>query len=284
MVQLQYNYSVDLDDAYSELKAAMDNLKGDLPDGCKDPTIMEISMSSSATMSISATSSSGQDVQEILEDTVVPKLESLPGVAKADLSGAKEKYLRVVLDEAKMNQYGLSISSIGSAISAADLDMPVGSVTVGSQDIALSVGGSIEVATPDFTSIPIQTASGQQIKLSDVTTFCNLYEEKADSISRYNGKTSVLLDITKQNSASTISVCSSVKNALDSFTADGIDFQIISSEADNVIDSLMSVVETLLVGVALTMAVLFLFFGNIRASLIVGCSMGLPVASALISA
>lgn len=282
MVQLQYNYSVDLDDAYSELKAAMDNLKGDLPDGCDDPTIMEISMSSSATMSISATSSDGQDAQEFLEDTVVPKLESLAGVAKVDLSGSKEKYLRIVVDEAKMNQYGLSISSIGAAISAADLDLPVGSVAVGSQDIALSASGDIEVATPDFTSIPIQTASGQLIKLSDVTTFCNLYEEKADSISRYNGKPSVLLDVTKQNSASTISVCSDVKDTLDSFTADGVDFQVVSSEADNVKDSLMSVVETLLIGVALTMAVLFLFFGNLRASLIVGCSMPLSILLSMI--
>lgn len=282
MVQLQYNYSVDLDDAYSELKAAMDNLKDDLPDGCDDPTIMEISMSSAATMSISATSYDGQDAQEFLEDTVVPKLESLAGVAKVDLSGSKEKYLRIVVDESKMNQYGLTISSIGAAISAADLDIPVGSVAVGSQDIALSASGDIKVATPDFASIPIQIASGQLIKLSDVTTFCNLYEEKADSVSRYNGKPSVLMDITKQNSASTISVCSSVMDTLDSFTADGVDFQVVSSEADNVKDSLMSVVETLLIGVALTMAVLFLFFGNIRASLIVGCSMPLSILLSMI--
>jgi len=188
MVQLQYNYSADMDDAYSELKAAMDNLSGDLPDGCDAPTIMEISMSTSATMSISATSPGGENVQETLKNTVVPQLESLPGVAKVDLSGSNEEYLRVVLDETKMDQYGLSVATIGTAISAADFDMPVGNVIVGSQDIALSIGGNIEIASPDFTSIPIQTATGQIIKLSDVTTFCNLYEKPANKKSIANSE------------------------------------------------------------------------------------------------
>ncbi len=90
------------------------------------------------------------------------------------------------------------------------------------------------------------------------------------------------MKVTKQNSASTISVCSSVKDALDTYSAEGIDFQIISSEADNVMDSLTSVVQNLLVGVVLTMAVLFLFFGNIRASLIVGCSMPMSILLSMI--
>ena len=89
-------------------------------------------------MMISATAPAGIDVADYLDNEVVPALENIGGVARVELSGARDEYLRIVLDEAAMRQYGLSISTVGSAIAAADFDMPVGSVSLGSQDIALA--------------------------------------------------------------------------------------------------------------------------------------------------
>lgn len=66
--------------------------------------------------------------------------------------------------------------------------------------------------------------------------------------------------------------------------ADGsVTFEVISSEADNIIDSLLEVVKALAIGVALTMLVLLIFFGDLRACLIVGCSMPLSVLLAVIA-
>lgn len=282
MIQLAYSYSANLDDVYMELKAAMDNLANQLPDGCETPTIMEISMDSQATMSISATAAEGVDVQGYLTDTVTPILEGVSGVARVEVSGAQTEYLRIVLDEARLEQYGLTISDVGSAIAAADFDMPVGSVTMGTQDVALSASGDIQVDSLDLQSVPLQTRTGQMIRLTDVTQFLNLYREDAESLSRYNGQESVLLEITKQDSASTIAVCSGVEEALARFAGDGISFTVINSEADSVLDTLSEVIQTLLVGVVLTMAVLLLFFGSLRASLIVGVSMPLSILLAII--
>lgn len=282
MIQLSYNYSVDLDEAYMELKETMDNMAGELPDGCEAPTIMEISMSSQSTMVISA--SSGNDgIQSYLEDVLVPSLEGINGVAKVDLSGVRDEYVRVVLDEAKMEQYGLSVSSVASAIMAADFDMPVGSVTVGSQSIALSAYGDLDISSSALSDIPIMTTAGQMVRLRDIVSYLNLYQEEADSVSRYNGEDSCLLEITKKKSASTLSVCRSVEDVLSQSAGEGeIDFWIVSSEADNVMDTLIEVLKTLLTGVVLTMAVLLVFFGDVRASLIVGCSMPLSILLAMV--
>lgn len=282
MIQLTYDYSASLDDAYMELKAAMDNLANQLPEGCESPVIMEISMDSQATMSISATAEEGMDVQGYLTDTVAPVLEGVSGVARVEVSGAQAEYLRIVLDEARLEQYGLTISDVGSAIAAADFDMPVGSVTMGTQDVALAARGDIQVDSLDLRSTPLQTRTGQMIRLTDVTQFLNLYREDAESLSRYNGQESVLLEITKQDSASTIAVCGEVENTLERFARDGISFTVINSEADSVLDTLAEVLQTLLIGVALTMAVLLLFFGSVRASLIVGISMPLSILLAII--
>jgi len=280
LVQVQYKYSVDLDDAYMDLKNALDNLE--LPDGCGDAVIMEIGMLTQGTMMVSANSVGSENMQSHLEDVVVPALKNIGGVARAELSGTQDEYLRIVLDEAKMSQYGLAISSIGAAIAAADFDMPVGSVTIGTQDVALSASGDIDISTQNMRDIPIQTARGQIIRLHDVASFINLCHTDADSVSRYNGNDSVLLSITKANSASSVSVCREVERVLEENSAGIVEFDVIYSEADNIIDSISEVIKTLAIGVILTMLVIILFFGEWRASLIVGCSMPLSVFLAVI--
>ena len=81
MVQLTYEYGVDMDEVYSDLKSAMDNLMSDLPDGCEDPMIMELSADFMPTMILSAIAPEGTDVAGYLNDTVVPAIESIGGVA-----------------------------------------------------------------------------------------------------------------------------------------------------------------------------------------------------------
>ena len=281
MIQLTYKYGADMDDIYSDLKSTIDNLMGSLPEDCEDPLIMELSADFMATMTVSATAPEGIDAADYLNDTVVPTLERISGVAMVEVSGTQDQYVRIVLDEAAMQQYGLSISTVGAAIASADFDMPVGSVTLGTQDIALSAYGNID-ADPDFRTLPIQTPSGQTVMLDDVATFFNLYEEEADSISRYNGQESVQLSITKQDSASTMDVCSAVTDALSQYSADGVAFEVIYSEGDSILETLGEILNTLITGVILTMAVLFLFFGDLKASLIVGISMPLSILLAVI--
>lgn len=280
LVQVQYNYGVDLDDAYMELKAALDNQE--LPDGCGDAVIMEIGMLTQTTMSVSANAVGEGDIQEYIEDTVVPALKNIRGVAKVDVTGVREEYVRIVLDEAKMQQYGLAISSISAAIASADFDMPVGNVTIGSQSIALSASGDIGLNVDNLREVPIQTAKGQIVRLGDVATFVNLYKKDADSISRYNGHPSVLIQITKANSESAVDVCDDVEAVLEEYSAGIAEFDIVYSEAENIMKSITEIIKTLAIGVLLTMLVLFLFFGEWKSSLIVACSMPLSVFLAVI--
>ena len=282
MVQLSYNYSVVLDDAYMELKEMIDNMMSELPENCGEPTIMEISMSSQATMTVSV-SARGDGIQQFLKDDVVPALEGLNGVARVELSGAQDEYVRVVLNETKLKQYQLSIAAVAAAIQAADFDMPLGDVKVGSQEVALSAYGNIDVSSQLMRNIPIETPSGQIVHLSDVTSYLNLVWDEADSLSRYNGEESYLLEITKKSSASTINVCREAEKLLRQYSAEnGLDYWIVSSEADNIMDTMTEVLTTLIIGISLTMFVLLLFFGDIRASIIVGFSMPLSILLAMV--
>ena len=281
MLQLTYKYGVDMDEVYSDLKNSMDNLMPTLPEDCEDPLIMELSADFMPTMILSAVAHEGMDAASYLNDTVVPVIESVGGVAQVEVTGAQDEYLRIVLDEAALQQYHLSISAVGSAIAAADFDMPVGDVTLGTQDIALGVYGSVDV-NADFRNLPIQTPSGQMVALGDLCTFFNVYEKDAENLSRYNGGDSVMLSVTKQDSAATVDVCEDVMEILDQYSVDGLSFEVIYNEADSIMETLGEVLNTLITGIILTMLVLFLFFGDLRASLIVGISMPLSILLAVI--
>lgn len=282
MVVLSYNYGTDLDDAYSELRSAMDMVMMQLPSGCEDPTILEMSSTSMASVMATVSAPEGFDIDAYLDDTVIPALENLSSVAQAETMGSQEDYIRVVVDEAALSQYGLSISSIGSAIATADFDMPVGDVTLGTQDIALGVYGSVGTELESLRALPIKTSSGQTVKLSDVCTFADFYTKETESVSRYNGNDTVMLSVTKQDSAVAVDTCRAIVKILEQCSVDGVEFQIIYNEGDSILDTLGEVLETLIIGVLCTMVVLFLFFGEWRASLIVGLSMPLSILLAVI--
>ena len=282
MLQLTYKYSTDMDDAYTEVKNTVDNMMNQLPDDCGDPVIMELSADYMPTLTVSAVAPDGVNVTSYLNDVVVPAVESVEGVATVSVSGTREEYLRIVLDEAKLRQYYLSINAVGAAIAAVDFDMPVGDVTLGSQKIALGVYGNIE-AGPDLRNFPIQTPTGQIITLRDISRDINIHRVEAESISRYDGNDSVMLNMTKQDSASTVAVCNDMMKILDRLEAeDGMGFEVVYSEADSILQTLGEVAKTLAMGVLLTMLVLFIFFGDIRASLVVAISIPLSVLVAII--
>ena len=77
-------------------------------------------------------------------------------------------------------------------------------------------------------------------------------------------------------------VCGKVLDTLDGYAGQGISYEVINNEADNITVTLQSILQTLLIGVVLAMAVLFLFFGDWKGSLVVGISMPLSVLLAVI--
>ena len=280
MVMLMYDYDTDNDDNYSALKEKLDGLQSTLPDSCHTPSIMEMSVNSMPTMMVSVNSNGSADALKYAEDTVVPELEKLSGVAQVETSGGTENYVQVLLNEEKMSQYGLNISTIAQMIGAADFTIPAGSVSNGNQDLSVSAVAELK-DLESIRNVTLTTGTGALIHLSDVATV--QYKQKdASSISRYNGNSNISLTITKTQSASTMDVCKRIQRVLDRCTNNAISFEVTYTSADSIQQTMQQVLQTLAQGVLFTMAVLFLFFGNIKASLIVGSSMPISVLLAIV--
>lgn len=273
MVLLQYDYDQNVNDAYLDLRAALDQVKGDLPDDAQDPMIIEMNMDSMPSISYSVSTTDGTDALAFVNQDVVPELEALSTVAQVTVSGGQEQHIKVELNRDEMSQYGLDMNSIAQYMKASDFTIPLGSVDQGSQSISVISTADTDTVQA-IRKIPLRTATGSLIQLSDVADVEWAVKE-ADSIARYNGEDTVTVSMTKNQSASTIGMVNSVKETMNDIQEKNENVVVAATydASDMIKESLGSVGSTLVLGVILSMIVLFIFFGDWKASIIVGCSM-----------
>lgn len=284
MVMLEFPYSEDIDDKYQDVTSALAMVR--LPDDCSDPTIMKMSSSNmnSSIMRLSASVESGSSVTDYLEDNFVPELEKIDGVSEVSTRGGKREYISVELDENRMSQYGITMTDVRNAIANAEFELTVGSAKRG--EVELSLVGSTDYENwKAFAEIPISLPSGDILHVSDVATV-DMLEEERSSYSRTDGMETVSISITKEQTGNTIEICEKVVEVVNRFNESGelgVEIMINSNSGETIMENIMSVVQSLMLGLVVAVLVLYFFFGEWRASVIVGLSMPLSVMTALVA-
>ncbi len=281
-VMFSYEYGIDIDEAYADLRSALDTASLQLPDDAQDPVIYEMDMNAQDMMTLSVTSTGDTDVLAFVEDELRPELERLSDVAQITVSGGEQDYIRIQLHRDKMQQYGVTMANVRSYIAATDFTVPIGSVDQGAQSISTSAS-SKPANLMDLQNVPIITARGTTIALSDIATV-SMSARANSSISRYNGQDSISIGIAKVQSEGTVDVSNHVKSLVERKKEknSAIQISVAYDAADSIKSSLSSVAETLVLGVLFSMLVLFIFFGDFKASLIVGSSMPISLLATLI--
>ena len=281
-VLFSYEYGVDIGECYADLRTALDTASLLMPADAEAPVVIELNMNQTADMTLSAVTDENMDLRKKIEDELVPELESITDVAQVSVSGGAQDYIRVLLNEDAMRQYGLTISNVASYLAAVDFTLPAGSVRQGSQDVSVSTAMEYNTAQK-LNRVPIVTATGGVVQLSDIAEVSQV-KEASDTISRSAGRDNVSISVQKKQSASVVQVTDSVEAAMAEFSAANPDVSLVMeyNSADTITASLWSVAKTLIAGVFISMAVLFLFFGDFKASLIVGSSMPISLLATVI--
>ena len=282
LVIIQYDYGKDIDEAYDDLKKKMDALEGDLPDDCNAPVIMEMNIDEMDTVSLSVNNKAQSDLYNYVNNKIVPEFEKITTVTDVSISGGQKEYIQVQLIPEKLEQYHLNLSSVATAIGSADFTYPAGDTIVGGQKLSVSAGTQYDTEEL-LKSIPLNLGNGNVIYLSDVANV-QMAKEDASSIARYNGEDTISIGIKKQQSASAVDVSKAVKQTIKNLTDADENLEIItvSDTSDEINSSLKSVMQTMVMAVVVSMLIIFLFFGEIKASLIVGTSIPISILAALI--
>ncbi len=282
LMLIQYEYGTNMDTAYIDLKKAIDGIRSDLPDDITDPVIMELDMNAQAVVTLAVSGDVGSNLYTYVDNNIVPEFEKLSSVGEVSLSGGQESYIRVQLDPEKMAQYHLSMTTVAQLVGAADYTIPAGDVTVGRQDLSVSVGNDFDTVE-SLKNVVIPLANGDIIHLSDVAEVSDGLK-KADSIGRYNGEDIISLGIKKQQSSSAVEVSKQVMQEIEEITSKNpaVHITVVNDSSDTITESIQNVWQTLVIAIILSMIILWLFYGDIRASLIVGTSIPVSVMIALI--
>lgn len=283
MIMLEYEYGTDMETAYDNLKKKVDAAVQELPSAAGTPVIIEMNSNASVDISLVVDKPSESNLYDYVKNNISAELEKLSSVAKVSVYGGSEKYIRVQVSKEKLKQYGVTMSSIANDIKAADFSVPAGDAQVGSQE--LSVTTRMKYNTQEMLkNIPLTTAGENIIYLGEVADI-GMASDSGESIARYNGKETVSIQLTKQQSSTAMELSSQVKNLIADLMQKqtGLTIEIVSDSSDSMKSSLKSVAETLVMAVVISMAVIWLFFEDLKASLIVGSSIPISIMASLIA-
>lgn len=283
VVLVQYKYGTNIDTAYINLKKAIDGIRSQLPEDVEEPNILEMDMNTQPVVTLAVSGQVDENLYTYVDNNIVPQFEKLSSVGEVSLSGGQASYIRVELIPEKMEQYHLNMSAVAQIVGAADFTLPAGDVHVGRQDLDVSVGNNYDDAE-SLKSIAIPLNGGDVIHLSDIAIVYSALED-ADSIGRYNGEDVISLGIKKQQSATAIDVSGEVMKQIEAIriTNPGIRITVINDSSEMIQESISNVFQTMIIAVLLSMVILWLFYGDLRASIIVGTSIPISIVLALIA-
>ena len=280
MIMLEYDYDTDMDEAYSDLTKSLNSIR-DLPDDV-EPTVMEMNNNAQASMMLTIANPSQENLYDYVDQKIVPELEKLSTVAEVSTMGGSSEYIKIELMSDMMEQYNVSISDIKSAISAANLSYPSGSAESGNLDLSVSTLTQHDTLD-ELLEMPITVSGNKIIYLEDIAVV-SYAEEQKGGVSRYNGEETISISLTKQQSSTAMDLSKQVQKVIKSLQNDDDDLTITVArdEADSIQDSLKDVAETMAMAVVISMIIIFLFFGDFKASLIVGSSIPTSILMSLI--
>ena len=272
-VTIEYDYGTDLKAAKEELQNAINDVKASLPKDV-EVTIDQFSNNDESIFEACVLSDDPDlDVSSLVKQEIEPKLKNIEGVAKVEVMGGKSRYISIELSPDAVAQYGLDVAAVANIISNASFVTPAGSVSYGDQTINVST--TVAVSTiDDIKNVPIKLGSGDVIHLYDIADirFCDTPQNYFYTI---DGKDGIQISIKKSQRANVVTVGEQIRSVIETASAENPELDIVTIK-DNSIPiqkSIQNIFYTLLLGIILSMVVLFVFFGDLKASLIVGSSM-----------
>lgn len=267
---IEFRIEVPTDKAVQDTKDAIDRIRGSLPSEIEPPTVTRIDVEGQAilTYAVKAPNLSFEEVSWFVDDTIKRSLQGRPGVGRVDRYGGADREVRVELDSARLAAFGLSAGSVSQQLSLTNANLGSGRSEVGAGEQAIRTLGDAQTVE-GLADTTIATPSGRYVRLSDLGTVTDTYEELR-SFSRLNGEPVVTFAVFRAKGASDVSVKETVTTQLDAVRAAHPDVQILP--VDDLVyfteGNYEAAIATLIEGALLAVIVVFLFLRNWRATLI----------------
>jgi len=283
--KIYFQPDVNLDLAISQIVAATNSIRALMPTGIQPPVVVQYSASAVPVMQISLSSDRLSETQ--LYDYGIYRLRQMiapvHGVTLPTPAGGKYRQIMVDIDQTKLLAKGLTPLQVVNAVNAQNLTLPGGTAKIGETQYTVRTN-SMPPTVEALNDIPVSYTNGATVFLRDIghVRDGNLVQQ---NIVRANGKHSVLLSIIKNGNASTLTVVNAVKHVLDVARAaapPGMSINSLFDQSVFVTSSVMAVLREGAIAAGLTAAMILLFLGSWRPTIVVMISIPLAMLTSLV--
>ncbi|WP_086996682.1 efflux RND transporter permease subunit [Rhizobium sullae] len=282
-IVLQFDLNRNIDAAAADVQAAISNATRQLPDNMTTPPSYRKTNPADAPvmlLSVQSDTMPRAKLDAIAENIISPSLSTLPGVAEVSVFGAQTYAVRVEVDPNKLLARNIGIDTVNQAISAANSQVPVGTLQNSSQSMTINADTQRTNAS-EFRSLVIANPNGAPIHLGDIA-------EVKDSVQNqytggwYDGNRGIVLAIQRQPDANTVEVVDAINAKLPTLHAEipaSVTIKVMNDSATPIRDAISDVKFTLLLTIGLVVLVIYLFTGHLTATIIPGLAVPLSLIS-----
>ena len=275
VVNLEFDYSKDLDDATNDIRDKRDQVIDSLPDDASTPVLYKMSSDDMPIMSLGLDGDLSQnELKEIATDQVEPLLERLSGVSSVSVNGGQEEIVKVEVSQNRLEAYNISLTDVAAALDDQNYQVGSGDIIEGDKDYIIRTDEEFETID-EIANVIIK----DNVLLKDIADVQIGYEDE-DSRVYINDKAGVELSVTKESDANSVEVASLVEDALVSINdelPDGVTLSILSNDASEIEAIMNQTYLALIEGILLSMFILFAFLRNKSSTIIIALSIPISI-------
>ena len=269
---LQFDLNRDIDGAARDVQAAINAARSLLPTGLpSNPTYRKVNPADAPVLILALTSKTmdrGQ-MYDAASTILAQKLSQVKGVGQVSVGGSSLPAVRVELNPAELNKYGIGLEEVRAAIVATNANRPEGAVEDGARHWQILANDQAKKAA-DYLPLVVSYRKGAAVRLSDLGEVVDSVQDLRNDGSS-NGKPAVLLIVNRAPGANIIDTVDRVKAELPALAASipsAIDLAVVLDRTPTIRASLRDAGRSLMVSIALVIMVVFAFLRNWRATLI----------------
>ncbi len=287
VVIVEFNDGTNMDTVMIDLRTKLDNIE--FPEGTTKPTILKVSPDMLPVMTVSVSMENDEidpeqsfiKTTQFVENELITRLNRVEGVAEVSMSGASSIVVEVNLDQNILKAKGYTNDEILSLIKEQNHDELIGIALNNGKICMLNLGNSIE-NIDDLKELPLPLSkTNEVVRLKDlaVENGIKYTDQNSESYSKVNGKKTITLSFQMQNGSVITDITKAITKELDNIKKEysTFDYSVVLDQGEYINMAVSSVVENLIYGAILAVAILLLFLRDWRPTLIVGLAIPISV-------
>ncbi len=270
IVILEFDVNFNKQKALEDVRAQVDEARGLLPQETDPPTVQEFNTSLQPVIAVALSGDVPERTLLKVARSLKDDIKLIPTVLDVDISGERKEMLEIVIDPAKLENFGITQQEMFSAVSNNNRLIAAGLIDTGRGSFAVKVPGVIENAS-DLLRLPIRSTNNSTVTLSDVAQVRRTFYDPT-TYSRVNGQPTLSLQVTKRIGANIIANNQQVREIVDKAAKTwpaGLHVTYLYDDSTDIREQLGSLSDSIILAIILVMIIIVAALG-LRSGLLVG--------------